>query len=199
MKVAYVDIGTQIPYEITGVDYSDFVGETSTDLNNSFTVTETEGTMSRTFVLRDDQTTDGDKTMTFTIPIDDTMGDDIVETLTIRDTSQHPIISVLSDKSGVTDDTTNDANEFNITIEIENFTNLTSLQKAQQYRYKVTGASTPDDFTGDLALGFIRLSNATINEYGKYTITKTYNCVTDESKTFTFTLSTGASVSVDFN
>ena len=199
LVVRHIVIGTQIPYEITGVDYSDFVGETSTDLNNSFTVTETEGTMSRTFVLRDDQTTDGDKTMTFTIPIDDTMGDDIVETLTIRDTSQHPIISVLSDKSGVTDDTTNDANEFNITIEIENFTNLTSLQKAQQYRYKVTGASTPDDFTGDLALGFIRLSNATINEYGKYTITKTYNCVTDESKTFTFTLSTGASVSVEFN
>lgn len=199
LEVAYVDVGTQIPYEITGIDYSDFVGETSTDLNNSFTVTEIGVTMSRTFVLRDDQTNDGEKTMTFTIPIDDSMGDDIVETLSIKDTSQHPIISVLSDKSGVTDDTTNNENQFNITIEIENFTNLTSLQKAQQYRYKVTGASTPNDFTGDLALGFIRLSNATINDSNQYTITKTYNCVTSESKTFTFTLNTVGSVSVEFN
>jgi hypothetical protein len=119
--------------------------------------------------------------------------------LSIKDTSQHPIISVLSDKSGVTDDTTNNENQFNITIEIENFINLTSLQKAQQYRYKVTGASTPNDFTGDLALGFIRLSNATINDSNQYTITKTYNCVTSESKTFTFTLNTVGSVSVEFN
>jgi hypothetical protein len=195
LEVAYLDTNSEIPYVITGIDYSDLVGETSINLNSSFIV---GNTMSRTFVLRDDQTNDGDKTMAFTIPLDDSIGDDVVQTLVIKDTSQSPIIKVGASKNGVPIGNDANKNNFDITITIENYTMLTSLQKAQQYRYTISGV-TNADISNESLLGFIRLSNATVNDGGNYTITKTYTCGTDETKIFTFTLNTVGSVSVEFN
>ena len=194
LEVAYLDTDAVIPYEITGIEYSDLVGETSTNLNSSFIV---GNTMSRTFVLRDDQTNDGEKTMAFTIPLDDAIGDDVVQTLVIKDTSQSPIIKVGASKNGVPIGNDTNKNDFDITITIENFTMLTSLQKAQQYRFSISGVDNAD-ISNASRLGFIRLSNA-IEDGDDYTITKSYTCTTDDTKTFTFTLNTVGSVSVEFN
>ena len=177
--------GTDIRYTITGIIPEDLSGM-DTSLDGIFN----ESSITRTFNMLNDSSTDGQKNMVFTTNFNDpAVILDVSANIFINDTSQSPIYQTSSNianpKSG---------SIFRIVFSIINYPKLTETQKNEQLNYTVTvtdigGVSVvPSQAIDGPVSGRIISSKGTLSSSGIMYHYFTYTCQTTDVNTFLFTI-----------
>lgn len=158
--------GSRVAYEITGVDLSDLVGETS--LTGELVITA--GNASKTLTLANDSLTEGTETLNFTIP------GAAVASITINDTSLTPTYSLSASSTLI-----NEGSAVTITLTTQNVSNGTTVP------YSISGVNSADISGANTTGNFTVQSNS-----ASVTITIAEDLTTEGTETLTLSLNNGA-------